>query len=57
MGEFVSIHAKIGRFCVIARPLGRSNLNLLPVLDCFASLAVTKMRFFCERLREFYQAK
>jgi len=31
------------RFCVIARPLGRSNLKKRTVLDCFASLAMTKI--------------
>ncbi|MBN2019383.1 MAG: hypothetical protein JW749_04085 [Sedimentisphaerales bacterium] len=36
---------------VIARPLGRSNLFLSKVRNCFASLAMTKTRFFREWLQ------
>jgi hypothetical protein len=35
---------------VNARPLGRSNLSFSRVRDCFASLAMTKIRLFRERL-------
>jgi len=41
-------------FFVIARPSGRSNLKLSAILDCFASLAVTLMQLFRERLQIIY---